>query len=182
MAKVIDLNHYKKKRLGKVCFTPWNQRFRESYDESTTLKDLSDKTLLYLASPGEKSTNAFYEIIHCVKHPQLQKRKQSISKQDELEMMDVHLLMADRVRFELISRLSWIVEYPDENIPIIDLISMFQRNTYKHFHSPPKLALDHSHYSEFQKLIDREKVLFIKKLFVNALIVFNNRTNNSSEK
>ncbi len=180
MAKVIDLNHYKKKQMGTVCFNPWNRRFKESFDESTTLMDLSDKTLFYLASPGEKSTAAFYEIIQCVRHPQSKKRYQVVCKKDELEIMDIHFLLADRVRFELMSRLSWIAEYPDEDTSIIDLIALFGKNIYKNFHSPPKLAADHPNYSEFEKLIDREKAVFIKKLFVNALVVFNNRINNSS--
>lgn len=179
MAKIIDLDRYKKKQLSDLCLNAWNRRFRENFDEFTTLKHLSDKTVLYLASPGDKSTNAFYELIDCMQGQLRKKKNQSINKQDELEMMDIHLLLADRVRFELMARLEWVSEYPDEQLPIIDLVQEFRKNIYKSFHRPPKLSDHHPDYPRFETLIDREKEVFIKKLFVNALIVFNNKLNNN---
>ena len=63
MAKIVKLQSYREKALKKRCFGPWEKRFGESYDLSVRLRDLSDKTIYYLALPGDNSTHAFYEFI-----------------------------------------------------------------------------------------------------------------------
>ncbi len=181
MAKVIDLNSFKRKQIGEVCFKLWSRRFNEHFDEATSLKDLSDRTILFLASPGSKSANAFYELIKCVLSPQSKAKFQPITKEEELEYLDIYLLLADRTRFELMKRLSWISEYCNEDDAIIDLIPIFKEDFYQNFHKPPKLSENHPDFQTYETLIEREKEVHVKKMFVNALIQFNARVNNSSD-
>ena len=54
---------YRNKALEQRSFGPWQKRFGETYRIRTRLSDLSEKTLYYLALPGDNSSNAFYEFI-----------------------------------------------------------------------------------------------------------------------
>ena len=59
MPKIVNLQNYRTKALEKRSYGPWQKRFGESYGIHTKLSDFSDKTLYYLALPGDSSTNAF---------------------------------------------------------------------------------------------------------------------------
>ena len=63
MPKLVDLHDYRTKVVEQKVFGPWQKRFGETYHLETRLSDLSDRTLYFLAQPGEKSAIAYYEMI-----------------------------------------------------------------------------------------------------------------------
>jgi hypothetical protein len=63
MPKLVDLHDYRTKAVEQKVFGPWQKRFGETYHIETRLSDLSDRTLYFLARPGEKSAIAYYEMI-----------------------------------------------------------------------------------------------------------------------
>ncbi|MDY6950962.1 MAG: hypothetical protein SWE60_05580, partial [Thermodesulfobacteriota bacterium] len=63
MPKVVDLQDYRTKSAEHRAFAPWSQRFGESYGAETRFSDLTDRTLYFLARPGEETAMAFYELI-----------------------------------------------------------------------------------------------------------------------
>ena len=53
MVKVVDIQAYRAKTLKERVFGPWQKRFDESFAIDIKLSELSDKTLYYLAQPGD---------------------------------------------------------------------------------------------------------------------------------
>ena len=172
MANVIYIDQYKNQKLSRRCFNSWKVRFRETYTNSTQLAEISDKTLLYLATPGEKSTSTFYELIQNINDLTPQQPNPTTDSATEVEKMDIHFYLADKVRFEMMVRLGWLESYPQQQLPIIELVRQFKENHLDLFNNPPQLSTNHPGYEEFRKLIIREQELFIRKLFVSALSAF----------
>ncbi|UCD90308.1 MAG: hypothetical protein JSW04_02385, partial [Desulfobacterales bacterium] len=63
MTKIVNLQAYRTKTIEQRGFGPWSKRFGELYNNETRLSDVSDKTLFFLARPGEDSAVAYYELI-----------------------------------------------------------------------------------------------------------------------
>ena len=63
MQKVVDLKAYRTRAVERRAFGPWQKRFGESYDSTTRIVDVTNRTLFYLAQPGEPSSVAYYEFI-----------------------------------------------------------------------------------------------------------------------
>ncbi len=175
MATVIQLDQFKRHQIGKRCFKHLNARFRESYDGSTKTADLSDQVLLFLANPDEISTSLTYQLIQYVLLPKDRKPIHPPDKKTEIDLMDIHLYLVDKIRFEIMLRLGWIESYPGSDVTIIDLIINYEKTRYDRFKFPPQLSRNHEAFNEFVSLTDREKETFIRKFFLNALVVFSNK-------
>lgn len=175
MAKIIELEQYKKDKIGKRCFKYWNQHLKQSCSFFTQLRDLYDEDLLMLAAPGEESTVMFYMLIQSVhqeNNTTLQDQPPTLS---EIEKMDLHLYLADKVRLEMMVRLSWLKSYPQQELSVIDLVRQYHLHRLENYNSPPELSSRHPDYHQYQKLINREKELFIRKLFPKALNLFKSK-------
>ena len=114
MAKIVDLKTYRARIFRDRVFGPWKRRFNEAYDVTSQLADLSDKTLLFLARPGDAGTLAFYEIIMGTLDIGTAAEFYTLDKQNQLKVVDTHLFLVDQTRFELDapSRLGHAVSLP----------------------------------------------------------------------
>ena len=176
MSNIIQLDPLRKKKLGEKGFRLWNAQFKQSFDENTRLADLPDKVLLFLASPGEKSTGAIYDLIERIRYPHWKYSNPEDEKKREMNLIDIHLYLLDHIRLEMMRRLDWLEEYGGMDTPILDLILDFDKS-HPAFATPPQLAKDHPQIGEYLELIPKEQEVFIRKLAVSALIEFNHKLN-----
>jgi len=172
MAEIIQLDQFRRHQIGKRCFQRLNVKFKKSYNEDTKIGDLSAATLLFLANPDEHSTALSYQLIQYVTLPKNQQPVHPPDKKTEIDLMDIHLYLVDKIRFEIMNRLDWIESYPGSESPIIDLIINYEKIRYDRYNTPPLLAKHHESYDEFISLGDREKETFIRKFFLSALVAF----------
>jgi hypothetical protein len=179
MSNIIQLEQYKRSKLGKNSFKYWNSQFHQSFNESTTICDLPDNILLFLASPGDKSEGTINQLIRAIRFPKDKPGTKALQKQVKMMLMDIHLFLLDRLRLEMLLRLGWIDDYPGKKVAILDLILNFSQTNYEQFKNPLPLAHNHPRWQEYNGLIPREKELFIRRLFVNALIEFNRKLHES---
>ncbi|UCE55751.1 MAG: hypothetical protein JSV31_09955, partial [Desulfobacterales bacterium] len=93
MTKIVNLQTYRNKALEQRSFGPWQKRFGETYGIQTMLSDLSDKTLYYLALPGDNSSNAFYEFIMGVLYLGPAPKFHYLENKDQLMVVDIHLFL-----------------------------------------------------------------------------------------
>ena len=122
MTKVVKLQTYREKALKQRCFGPWEKRFSESYDIATGLCDLSDKTIYYLSLPGDHSTHAFYELIMGVLDLDQTAGFHYLDNAAQLHVVDIHLFVADQVRFELMRRLGWVRSFSAEKSTLLEMV------------------------------------------------------------
>ena len=172
MGKVVDLNTYKAHAMERKAFGPWRRRFKMPFDQSTGIPDLPDAVLMELATPGDQSTTAFYQLIMGALGIGTGHNFQVLDTEEKMSIVDVHLFLADQVRFEMLHRLGWIQQFPCREVPLLEMVISFPR--YKHAcrHTPPELAASHPGYAEFQHLIPKDRSSYIRRLLPAALDAF----------
>ena len=175
MAKIVKLQSYREKALKQRCFGPWEKRFGESYDLNVRFSDLSDKTIYYLATPGDNSTHAFYELIMGIMELDSAAGFHYLDNKDQLIVVDIHLFVADQVRFELMRRLGWIKTFSAENKSLLDTVQQYDALKSTARDNPPALSEAHPEYNEYQKLTHGDKEVFIRRLLQEALELFKKR-------
>ena len=111
MTKVVDLQTYRTKTIEERGFGPWQKRFAENFDSTTRLQDLSDATVYFLAQPGESSSVAYYEVIMGVLGLGTATKFHYLDNTNQMLVVDLHLFLADQIRFEMMRRLKWITGF-----------------------------------------------------------------------
>ena len=172
MAKIVDLREYRKKTIEQKSFGSWKKRFGETYGSDTGFKDLSDKTLFLLATPGEKSALAYYEFIMGTMELGEALKFYYLEKEEQLRVMDMHLFLADQIRFEMMRRLGWIDNYACQDFTLLHVVQKFDKVKARCRGYPPNLSDTHAEFESFTKLIDGDKEMFIRRMLPKALEAF----------
>ncbi len=175
MTKVVDLNEYRIKALEQRGFGPWQKRFGEPFDSKTRLADLSNKTLYFLSQPGEPSSVAYYEFIMGVLDLGVAPKFHYLANKDQMKVVEVHLFLADQMRFEMMRRLGWLKKFAGERLSLIEMVSEFDRTRAKCTETPPELVESNPDYAAYVRLNDRDKEVFIRRMLQKALEAFKKR-------
>jgi hypothetical protein len=172
MNKIVDLQAFREKALEQRSFTPWQKRFGESYGTHTRLSDLSDKTLFSLAQPGESSSAAFYEIIMGALDLGAAAKFYYLPNDEQMKVVDIHLLLADHVRFEMMRRLGWLTRLACQNISLIEMIQQFEAMKQQSKLHPPELNDSHPDYAAYRQLTRGDREVFIRRMLPDAIESF----------
>ena len=175
MSKIVDLHDYRTKAIEQRAFGLWQKRFGEVYDAKTRLSDLSDKTLFFLAQPGEDSSVAYYEMIMGVLDLGPATKFNYLPTEQQMQVVDIHLFLADHMRFEMMYRLEWLAAHVCQNCSLIALVQNHRQMRDQCKANPPGLSASHPGHTTYQKLIPREKEVFIRQLLREALEKFEER-------
>jgi hypothetical protein len=175
MSKIVDLHHYRIQMVEHRAFGPWQKRFGETYTVKTCLSELSDKTLYFLAQPGEQCSIAYYEAIMGVLDMGPAAKFDYLPSEEQMKVVDIHLFLADQMRFEMMRRLTWLDTLSCQKISIVEMIRNFGAVKTACRDNPPKLAPSHPGYTSYQNLAARDKEVFIRQLLREALEEFPKR-------
>jgi hypothetical protein len=175
MAKVVDLKAYRTKAVEQRGFGPWQQRFAESYDSKTRLSDLSDKTLYYLAQPGESSSIAYYELVMGILDLGAATKFHYLRNREQLMVVDLHLFLADQVRFEMMRRLGWIQNYAGAAYCLLEMVQNFVHISTTCRRKPPEMAASNPAFAAYAALTDGDKEVYLRRMLQEALEIFKRR-------
>ncbi len=175
MPKIVDLQDYRTKAVEQRAFGPWQKRFGGPYNIKTRLSDLSDTALFILAQPGEHSSIAYYEIIMGILGLGPAAKFDYLASEEQMRVVDIHLFLADQIRFEMMRRLEWLDSLPCQNISIIEIVQDFERVKTECRDTPPGLAQTHPGYESYQKCTTRDKGVFVRQMLREALEKFTAR-------
>jgi hypothetical protein len=175
MDKIVDLKSYRAKVLEQKAYSHWGKRFRETFSLNTRLSDLSNKTIFLLATPGENSSQAFYELIMGMLDLGEAAKFYYLANQEQMRVVDIHLFLADQVRFEMMRRLGWLETIPSGEYRIVDLVLNFDAIRTSCRGVPPAFVKTHSEYSLFAPLTPGDKEVFIRRKLQEALDAFKKR-------
>lgn len=175
MGEVIELAQFRRKLAADQGFRTWLIRFREQFGPQTRLLDLSDRTLLFLATPGEDSLFAILDLVLGARGQGCSARffLDDLTSQAKQEALDIALRFLDYCRFEVLARLGWTYRLSESNLPLIDLVNQLSSRTF--IPPSPALAPDHPAQEEYQKLIPYDRQMFVRKLIPVALETFRRR-------
>jgi len=175
MPKLVDLHDYRTKAVEQKVFGPWQKRFGETYHVETRLSDLSDRTLFFLAQPGEDSAIAYYEMIMGVLDFGPATKFNYLASEQQMQVVDIHLFLADQMRFEMMRRLEWLEALPCQNFTMISMVQTYEQMRDRFKDNPPGLAPSHPGHEAYQKLAVRDKEVFIRQMLREALEEFEKR-------
>ena len=175
MEKIINLQAYRSRMVVQKGFTPWYKRFGEQYGEHTTIVDISDKTLCSLASPGDESTTAFYDIIMGILDFGRAAKFYYMESSDQLKVIDIHLFLADNIRFELMHRLEWVENFSCENFSLIEMVQSCDKIKKQSKGKAPILSKSHHEYPLYSALVGGDKEAFIRLMLPDAISAFKER-------
>ncbi len=175
MTKVVDLQAYRTQAVEHRAFGPWRKRFAEAFDSCTRIDDLSDKTLYFLAQPGEPSSIAYYEIIMGGLDLGAAAKFHYLANRDQMRVVDLHLFLADQVRFEMMRRLEWIRIFEGVNHTLLEMLQKFEKIKRNCGENPPELSVSNPGYAEYILLTAGDKEVFIRRMLQDALDAFKKR-------
>jgi len=169
MTGIVDLEKAKLELKARRGYRNWASRFGEDFGLSTSLSHISDKTLIFLARG--KGNSPFYidDLIMNLQGLGSGFEFNDLDTKDKMIVMDRHLFLLDRIRFEYMKRLGWLNNYPGEEFTLIELIIKFDQFAAGMQARSPVLSEDHPDYPKFCKMGSFEKEELIRKLVYVAL-------------
>ncbi len=174
MAEIIELARFRRKVAADQGFRTWLRRFREQFGPDTRLRDLSDQTLLFLATPGDENLFVFFDLVMGALGYGTSVR----IKLDELDdattkrVLDVSLGLLDRSRFELMRRLGWVESVPGEDVPLITLLQEAERQVFAFDRQTPRLSPRHPDFAHYLTLDSMDRNAFLRRLIPMAIQEF----------
>ena len=172
MSQVLDLSAYRSKQVEERAFGDWRKRFAESYGTETKVADLSDITLYILAKPGEETAMAYYELVMGILDLGKAPKFFYLDEVQQLRVVDIHLFIADQVRFELMRRLGWLSSFPGQEYTLVEMVQAFDATKTEVRKRSIALSPSHPDYAVFDKLTIEDKQVFVRRKLLKALEVF----------
>ena len=172
MSQVLDLSAYRSKQIEERAFGAWRKRFAESYGTETRVADFSDSTLYFLAKPGEETAMAYYELVMGILDLGNAPKFFYLDEVQQLRVVDIHLFIADQVRFELMRRLGWLSSFPGQEYTLVEMVQAFDATKADVRKRPIGLSPSHPDHGAFEKLTIEDKQVFVRRKLLKALEVF----------
>ena len=178
MSRVIDLKTGRMLLSIKKGFRNWVSRFNEDFGPQTRLSDLSLKTLSFLAHDRENGPFYLYDLIMNLKGFGSGFEFNKLCSSKKMVVIDRHLFLLDRIRFECMKRLGWLESYPGEEVKLVELIIRFNEQASELHTKIPVLSHNHPDYERYlsETILNREA--FVRRLIPQALLETQNNLNN----
>jgi len=98
-----------------------------------------------------------------------------LASEHQMRVVDIHLFLADQMRFEMMRRMGWLEALPCQNFTIISMVQTYEQMRNRFKNHPPGLSPSHPGHAAYQKLAAREKEVFIRQMLRQALEEFEER-------
>jgi hypothetical protein len=130
--------------------------------------------LLYLATPGDENLYVLFDLIMgaCGLGGSARFRLDDLDSALKLKIMDTAFSLMDRVRFEVMRRLGWVTDVPDQDIPLIALVKEAWLQEAAFAGAVPRLAPARPDYVTYERLPPIDQRVFIRRLIPRAVAEF----------
>lgn len=172
MAEIVQLSEYRQRDRVRIGFKLWRRTFGQSFDHETRLNDLSPKILCRLADPSESSAVFFYSLILGSLGYEERMTFDALDNAAQVQVVDIHLFLADQVRFEMMRRMGWLARFSATQYRLFDMVVQFEHIRALCRQDPPRLAPSHPGHAEYIQLIPQDQQVFIRRLLPSCLDAF----------
>ena len=172
MAEILDMQDQRRRLAANRGFAVWSKRFSASFDEHTTLEDLSDSALRILIQGGDDASLLLYELVMGVMKLGKGARFYDLEFPVKMEVMDLTLFLLDQLRFEVMRRLNWVEPTAFAAIPLVRLVDGFAATYAEMKNNTPRLLREHPRYPEYEEAFEADRAVFVRKLLPEALEQF----------
>ncbi|MEW5722052.1 MAG: hypothetical protein AB1896_03030 [Thermodesulfobacteriota bacterium] len=172
MSKVVDLYEFAAGRAAARGRRLWEARFPEKLDRHTSLKDLSDRTLLTLARLGPEIMLVINDLIMGAFDLGPGAKFDHLDSGEKMKVLDASLFLIDQIRWECLRRLGWVSGFAGEEYPVVDLVMKHEKIKTEFRPRFPRLSENHPRYSEFLRRRDLDGEAMIRSMIPGALDLF----------
>ena len=164
MSGVVDLGTARLEKKVKKAYRNWTAQFGDNFDSTTGFGDIQDSVLAVLAAGTGNSSFYFYDLIMNLEGMGSGFSFNELEPDKKLVVLDRHLLLLDRSRFEYMKRLGWITSYPGEEITLVELILNFNNLLHSGGFEDPNAVKSSTIYKNSEKYkkwnIKKQKKIF----------------------
>ncbi len=172
MAEIVQLSEYRRKSIIKAGYRLWHRCFQQKFDARTRLNDLDPEVLGRLSDPKEATTNLYYSLILGLLGYDESVSVNHLDNAIQLRLIDIHLFVADQVRFEMMRRLGWLSRFCATQYPIVEMVVQFDYFLELCLQDPPALAHSHPGYEQYRTMIRQDQQVFIRRMLPLVLDEF----------
>ena len=98
-----------------------------------------------------------------------------LGNRDQMIVVDIHLFLADQMRFEMMRRLGWIKTFEGGKYSLLNMVQDFDKVKTKCRQHPPLLVESNPAYTTYTQLTIGDKEVFIRRMLQEALDAFKER-------
>ena len=169
MSEIVDIDRARLEMRAKKGFKNWTARFECDFGLSTRMESIPERALEFLAGGSQKSAFYYYDLILNLKDMGSGFSFNELEPADKMSVIDIHLFLLDRARYEYMKRLEWLDYYPGEEYPLFELVINFNDLAPNIQAKPALLKRSHPMYKEYisKDLFEKEET--IRKLIPEAL-------------
>jgi len=169
MSEIVEIEKARREINAQKSFKNWTSLFGYHFGISTRMEDIPERALGFIAAGNRKSTGLFYDLIMGLKGLGHGSGFNELEPAEKMAVIDIHLFLLDRSRYEYMKRLGWLIEYPGEECPVVELVMNFHDLAPDIQARPPVLSRSHPCYNEYisKNLFEKEEL--IRRLIPEAL-------------
>jgi len=172
VAEILDLQDRRRRLCAGKGYANWSRRFAESFDEKTTIADLSDPTLGVLIRGDEEASLCLHDFVMGVMGLGQGLRFHFLDNTMKMSVMDLTFFLLDQLRFEAMKRLGWLEDHPCLHVPMVDLVSFFRDTSPREIYDTPALARSHPGFEEYEKTLGGDRGAYVRRLIPDAIKEF----------
>jgi hypothetical protein len=172
MAQIVNLSEYRRQSAVQSGFRMLNRRFNKNFDRRTRLNDFGPAILCLLSEPTESSTVFYYALILGFLGHGDTADFDAMDRRTQMQVVDIHLFLADQVRFEMMRRMGWLARFGATQYPLFDMVRQFEAIRILCWQDPPVLAPMHPSHKAYEGLIDRDRQVFIRRMMPSVVDQF----------
>lgn len=172
MAEIVQLSEYRRISRARNGFRLWRQVFGEDFDAETRLNDIGPRALCRLGEPAEMSAGFYYSLILGFLGFDQKLDFENLDNATQINVVDIHLFLADQVRFEMMRRMGWLSRFSATQYQLLDMVLQFDQVRALCHQDPPRLSPSHPGFEEYSVLIQPDQQVFIRRLLPSCLEAF----------
>ena len=169
MSEIVDIDKARLEMRAKKGFKNWTARFDCDFGLSTRMESIPYRALEFLAKGSQKSSFYYYDLIINLKHMGTGFSFRELEPSEKMIVIDIHLFLLDRARYEYMKRLEWLDYYPGEEYPLFELVVNYNDLAPNIQAEPALLNRSHPRYREYISKDIFEKEEIIRMLIPEAL-------------
>lgn len=169
MSDVIDIHRARLEVAVRKGFRNWKTRLKEGFGVDTRLEEISDRSLAFLALGREESSFYLFDLIMQLQGLGSGFELPGLASKHKMIVMERHLFLLDRVRYEYMKRLGWLASYPGEDCTIVDFVVRFDELAPLLQARTPEVSPTHPAYDRFRRMNAFKREEFVRTLIPKAL-------------
>jgi hypothetical protein len=168
MAEVVELAGYKLAKAASRGSPLMEKAFRLRLTHHLKPSHLPDRVLAGMIGLDQASQVFLQDLVTRILG--LGQSHAALDKEDQLVVLDAHLLLADQLRFEALLRLGWLSSYPGQELGLVRTV--LEPESILRSETPLEMPINHPDFAEFNLRRDTDGQVVVRRLIPQGAKLF----------